>query len=100
MNTVLDLNKQIETNLIDIIDDLIQDWGLDLESGIDANTLLVNDLEFASVDIIQLCVAVEQFYDTKIGFQDLLMKDGRYIDDLSITELINYIAIKINGDKT
>ena len=47
-------------------------------------TMLVADLDFASVDIIQLCVALEQSYERKLGFQDLLMKDGSYVGDLSL----------------
>lgn len=84
-----------EAILIGIIAELIEDWGLDLEEGINGNTTLVNDLEFTSVDIIQLCVAIEQHYDRKIGFQDLLMKNGSYISDLSIAQIDHYLQAKL-----
>lgn len=83
--------EKIETDLIDIVADLVQDWGLDMNGGISGRTLLVADLEFASVDIIQLCVAIEEHYNSKMGFQDLLMKDGRYIADLSITQMAAFL---------
>lgn len=85
----------IEETLAEIVEDLVQDWGLDLNGGISGKTLLVNDLEFASVDIIQLCVAIEQHYERKIGFQDLLMKEGSYISDLSISQMAEFINGKL-----
>ena len=84
-----------EATVIGIIVDLIQDWGLDLAEEISGKTTLVNDLEFTSVDIIQLCVAIEQHYERKIGFQDLLMKNGSYVADLSIGQIDNYLQSKI-----
>lgn len=86
----------IGKTLVEIISDLIRDWGLALDEGITERTKLVADLEFASVDIIQLCVAIEQHYQQKIGFQDLLMKDGRYVSDLTVAQIAEFIADKIN----
>ena len=63
---------------------------------ISGKTLLVNDLEFASVDIIQLCVAIEEHYERKIGFQDLLMNEGSYVSDLSIAQMAEFIDGKLN----
>jgi len=88
------VNASNEAVLVSIIEDLVQDWGLDLDEGITKQTTLVNDLDFASVDIIQLCVAIEQHYSRKIGFQDLLMKDGSYVSDLSISQIDNYLQTK------
>jgi acyl carrier protein len=87
--------EAIEKTLVEIVEDLIQDWGIDPDDGITGTTLLVNDLDFASVDIIQLCVAIEQHYDRKIGFQDLLMKDGSYVSDLSIAQMVDFLVDKI-----
>lgn len=87
----------IEKTLAGIVEDLVQDWGIDLNGGVGGKTLLVNDLEFASVDIIQLCVAIEQHYDRKFGFQDLLMINGSYVSDLSITQMADFVTIKLQG---
>lgn len=88
---------EIEKSVIEIIEDLVQDWGLDLNGGISGKTLLANDLEFASVDIIQLCVAIEEHYDRKFGFQDLLMNDGSYVSDLSVTQWVEFLDAKLQG---
>ncbi len=87
--------KAIEKVIVDIVEDLIQDWGLDIDDGLCGNTTLVKDLEFASVDIIQLCVAIEEYYNKKIGFQNLLMVNGCYVSDLSIKQIADFIFDKI-----
>jgi acyl carrier protein len=84
--------------VINIIEDLTQDWGLDLEQPIGMETSLVGDLEFASVDVIQLCVAIEEHYQQrKMGFQDLLMVDGRYVDDLRVRQFAEFLHNRISG---
>jgi acyl carrier protein len=87
--------ETIQGTVIEIVKDLVQDWGVEPEGGIAGSTRLAADLEFASVDIIQLCVAIEQHYGQKIGFQDLLMKNGSYVSDLSLTQIAEFVAGKI-----
>lgn len=84
-----------EGAIITIVEDLIQDWGLDLAGGVSGATRLVEDLEFASVDIIQLCVALEQHYGRKLGFQDLLMVDGSYVSDLAISQMARFVEARL-----
>ena len=88
----------IEKTLVDIVEDLIQDWGLELESGVSGQTSLVKDLDFASVDIIQLCVAIEQHYERKFGFQELLMTDGSYVSDLTIRQVSDFVGNRLRGE--
>ena len=78
-----------------IVEDLIQDWGLDLDAPVGAATLLVADLDFASVDIIQLCVALEQSYERKLRFQELLMRDGSYVSDLSLSQVATHVESRL-----
>ncbi len=90
-------NTTIET-VVAIVDDLTQDWGLDLESPISADSLVAADLQFASVDIIQLCVALEQCYGRRFGFQDLLMKDGSYVGDLTLGQFAAFVDTNLNSE--
>jgi acyl carrier protein len=87
--------QTVEKSVIEIVEDLTQDWGLDADD-IGGSTLLVEHLDFASVDIIQLCVALEQYYGRKLGFQDLLLVGGKYVDDLSIAQVADFVAAKID----
>jgi acyl carrier protein len=36
-------------------------------------------------------VAVEEHYNRKFGFQDLLMKNGSYLSDLSINQMAEFL---------
>jgi acyl carrier protein len=81
---------EIEERLKATVADFIEDWGLDAELG--PSTRLVEDLEFDSIDVIQLVVAIEKAFDTRsLGFQDLLMQGGRYVDDLSLGQIQAFI---------
>ena len=73
--------------VIAIVQDLVQDWGLDDSITPNADTLLADELLFTSVDIIQLCVALEECYGRRFAFHDLLMRNGSYIGDLSLGQL-------------
>lgn len=86
--------------VVAIVEDLTQDWGLDPTTPIGPDTLLAADLEFASVDIIQLCVALEQCYGRRLGFQDLLMKDGSYIGDISLAQFASFVDARLTQEET
>lgn len=80
----------IENRLITTLQEFVSDWGVTTE--IDSTTTLVADLEFDSIDIIQLFVAIETTFEKRnLGFQDLLIKDGRYVDDLSVREISEFL---------
>ncbi len=95
MTTVVtsdDIKTRFRTTLANFIDS----WGLD--TPITADTKVVDDLEFDSIDITQLVVAVEtEFNNRGIGFQDLLMQDGRYVDDLAVREIEAFLISRLLG---
>ena len=88
------------TTVVAIVQDLTQDWGLENTAPPGANSLLAAELQFTSVDIIQLCVALEECYDRRFGFQDLLMRDGSYVGDLSIGQLSAFVDTQLNKEET
>lgn len=86
--------SEIQSKVISTLTDFIQDWGLDAEVG--PQTTIVEDLEFDSIDVIQFTVELEKaFGNRKLGFQELLMKDGRYVDDLSVAEFTAFLEGKL-----
>lgn len=93
---ISNLRKQTTlATVIAIVQDLVQDWGLEEGIPTSAQTLLAADLQFTSVDIIQLCVALEECYDRRFGFHDLLMRDGSYVGDLSLGHLAEYVDTQL-----
>ena len=85
--------------VIAIAEDLVQDWGLDESTTPSAKTLLAADLAFTSVDIIQLCVALEQCYGRRFAFHDLLMRNGSYIGDLSLGQLAASLDLQLAAER-
>ncbi|MBY8966094.1 MAG: acyl carrier protein [Algiphilus sp.] len=84
--------EAILQRLKDVLEDFIEDWDIELEEEIGRDTLLLADLEFESIDIIQLVVAIEEtFGKRKLPFEQVLMKDGRYVDDLSVGAIADFL---------
>ncbi len=87
---------QIQAAVFEILDDMTQDWDLDVEE-FKPEMKLAKDLNFSSVDIIQFVVSTEECFGRKLGFDVLLMKDGRYVDDISLEQWISFTTNKLNG---
>jgi acyl carrier protein len=82
--------------LITLLEDFTQDWDHEFEGGMNRETKLLADLGFESIDIIQLIVAIEEDVSKKkVPFDQLLMKDGRYVDDLSIGQIADFLAARV-----
>ncbi len=68
------------------LESLVQDW--DIEEPIRSNTLVVADLGFESIDLIQMVAALERAFQLKgSSLVEMLVEDGRYVDDLSVEQI-------------
>ncbi|MFP5306445.1 MAG: phosphopantetheine-binding protein [Gammaproteobacteria bacterium] len=86
-------DQTLVARLVSLLKDFTQDWDSVLDGEYGRDTRLLADLGFESVDIIQLTVAVEEEFGLhKTPFDRLLMKDGRYVDDLSVGQLADFLA--------
>ena len=85
--------EQYLAALVTLLEDFTQDWDKGYDGAMTRETRLLADLGFESIDIIQLVVAIqEDLLKRKFSFDKLLMKDGRYVDDLSIGQIADYLA--------
>ena len=76
------------------LESLVQDW--DLDASIVSETKLVADLGFESIDLIQMVAALEQeFARPHLPFAELLIVDGRYVDDLSVRQIADFLADRL-----
>jgi acyl carrier protein len=93
-NTVRAVNNDKTTEkLIQILMEMTSDWDLELQGTIDRDTSLIGDLAFESIDIVELVVAIEEsFHKRSIPFEKLLMVDGRYVDDLTVGQVADFVA--------
>lgn len=80
--------------VIRTIEGLVQDWEID--EPIDARTKVVADLGFESVDLIQMIGALEEsFRAHRLSLVDMLVVDGRYVDDLSIAQIADGVSMRL-----
>lgn len=79
-----------------LLRDFTQDWDSASDDPIVRETLLFADLGFESIDIIQLIVAIqEEIVHRNVPFDTLMMKDGRYVDDLSVGQIADHLAQQV-----
>jgi acyl carrier protein len=89
-------NDDIVARVSSVIVDMTGDWDIDFEGDIGRHTRLIGDLAFESIDIVQLVVAIEgEFQKRGIPFEKLLMVDGRYVDDLTVGDMADFLSANI-----
>jgi acyl carrier protein len=86
-------------DVLRILDDLTSDWEMEFAGKLGPETHLVADLAFASIDVVQLAVAIEEhFKRTRLPFQKLFMTNDReYVEDLQVSELVNFLYLSLNS---
>ncbi len=82
-----DISQRLRATLAEFV----ADWGVDAD--ITESTRIAADLEFDSIDVIQFVIVMEVAFGTRnLGFQNLLMQDGRYVDDLTVGQIETFLA--------
>jgi acyl carrier protein len=67
--------------VIGILQDITSDWDLEFEGGIGPETLLITNLEFESIDVVQFVVALEERFGRRdLPFEKLLMVDDTHVN--------------------
>jgi len=78
--------------MVDIVKNMTADWDTGFDGAIGAKTRLIGDLSFESIDVVHLVVAIEQRFGRRdLPFEDLLMKDGRYVDELTVGSTVDFL---------
>ena len=88
----------INAAVLEILKDLTADWDTDFSGDIGPDTRLIEDLAFESIDVVQLVVSLEgRFQRRDLPFEKLLMHDGRYVDDLTVQQLVDFLDTTLTG---
>ncbi|MCB1686841.1 MAG: acyl carrier protein [Halioglobus sp.] len=78
--------------LVEILEDMIADWDMDLDEPLGTGTRLIIDLGFESIDVVQFIAAIEEHYRNRsIPFEELVMKDGRYVDEIVVGNVVTFL---------
>jgi acyl carrier protein len=89
--------QRILDDVVLILSEMTSDWDLDFSGGIGPQTLLIADLAFESIDVVQLVVALEERFGRRdLPFEQLLMSDGRYVDDLSVAQVVDFLVSQVD----
>ncbi len=90
--------QEVFQNIVGILQDMTSDWEAAYDGGIQPGTRLIADLGFESIDVVQLVVAIEEAYQSRsLPFEKLLMADGRYVDELSVSQIVDFLVANLNA---
>ena len=83
---------EVEARIVRLLNDMVQDWDLDNIDGIGPATRIIEELEFESIDLIQLMVAVEKEFGVKgLPYESLVINNGAYIEELLVSEVAAFL---------
>jgi acyl carrier protein len=92
---------EIYEGVIAILEHITSDWDQDFAGGIRPESRLVADLGFESIDVVQFVSALEdRFRRTDLPFERLLMVDGRYVGDLSVASVVDFLDTQLNTQRS
>jgi acyl carrier protein len=90
--------ESIQVKVIAVLQDMIADWELDDINEINADTKLMEDLAFESLDVVQFVVSLEkEFEQRNLPFQNLFMHDGDYVDEINVKEVVEFLNKNISS---
>ena len=88
--------QEIEAAILEILNDLTADWDTDYSGEIGPETLLVEELAFESIDVVQLVVSIESRFERRdLPFERLLMSDGQYVDDMTVRQVVDFLEANL-----
>ncbi|MDH3467732.1 MAG: phosphopantetheine-binding protein [Gammaproteobacteria bacterium] len=87
-----DTRSEIETTVISVLTELVEDWDLEMEEELNANTRLIADLGFESIDVVQFAVSLEQsFGKDGLPFERLFMRNGDYVEEILVCDVVQFL---------
>lgn len=97
----INLSKEIILqSIIGILKDMTCDCDMELSEPIGSDTKLIAGLEFSSIDIVQFVVAIEQCFKRRgLPFEKLVMTDGRYVDEIKVSDVVDFLYAHLNDQK-
>jgi acyl carrier protein len=87
----------IEGIVLQVLKDLTADWDSDYAGDVGPDTLLIQDLDFESIDVVELVVSLEGRFERRdLPFEKLLMQDGRYVEDLTVRQVVDFLQSELS----
>lgn len=87
--------------VVEILEEMTKEWDTGFSGRIGPDTSLMNNLTFESIDIVMLIVAIEERFGKKgMPFEELLMVDGHYVDDLKVSQIAGFLERQLRAEAT
>jgi acyl carrier protein len=84
--------EEIDRQVMDVLKNMTSDLDFEFANGIGSDTRIASDLDFDSVQIVQLFSALnKQFDGARFPYQDLVFKDNQFVD-FTIGDLVKFIS--------
>jgi acyl carrier protein len=91
----------ILNGVVEILEEMTKEWDTGFSGRIGPDTALMNNLTFESIDIVMLIVAIEERFGKKgMPFEELLMVDGHYVDDLQVSQIAGFLEKQLRAEAT
>lgn len=86
------------TEVSAILRSMTADWDIENSEHVTKETRLIADLMFESIDVVQFIVAIEErFHRNDLPFEQLLMADGRYVEELTVDEVLVFLSEQLSA---
>ena len=90
--------EEVLSDLVKILEDMTEDWDMEFEGGIGPDTKLIGELSFESIEVVQLMVLIEEHFRLeRFNSEELLMEDGRYVDELTVGRIARFLADRVEA---
>jgi acyl carrier protein len=90
--------EAILQDLIHILENMTLDWDMEFSESLGPETKLIADLGFESIDVVQFIVAIEERFQRRgLPFEELLMSDGRYLDEIRVGNTADFLYTHLNN---
>lgn len=83
--------ERVWNALIEVIGEILEDLGED-PGEITRETMLVGDLGLSSVEAIHIAIMLENRLRIALNFESLAVRDGEYVDDLSLGTIQDFVV--------
>lgn len=92
---------EIQNGVVNVLQNMVEDWDLDLAEPIGPDTRIIEDLGFESIDLVQLVVGIEEKFGVRgLPYEEVLMKDGAYVTEIHLSDLVDFLQRHIPNLKT
>jgi acyl carrier protein len=81
---------RLRADVLDILLEKVKKLDSSFSGTLTEETRLFGDLDFESVSMVEFCMALGKHFRTKLPFQSLVFRDGKF-QDFTVGELVTFL---------